>query len=238
MPITASASDILTAATQELGLPSVSLSASSRDAIGYQSLGLMNALGDELVRVQDWQFLEKVMTFVGDGVTSVFPLPDDWGRQINQTQWATSDNRPLRGPDSPQMWSWNKYGIVSVGVFFRYRILNNEYNIFPTPGDGDEFALYYISKNWVYDTDTEEYKDKISKSTDVPVFDRRVMTSGLKAKLWSIKGFDTTLLQQEYDRILDDEKGQGQGARAISLCGGDGHLYLNYNNVPDSGYGT
>ena len=124
MPTYATADQIINAAAQELGLPPVSLSSAANDATGFQMLGLLNALGDELVRMKDWQFLEQIMEFTGDGTTTTFPLPDDYGRQINQTQWATKDNRPMRGPDSASVWSWSQYGIVSVGVYYRYRIIS------------------------------------------------------------------------------------------------------------------
>jgi len=241
MPTYATADQIINAAAQELGLPPVSLSSAANDATGFQMLGLLNALGDELVRMKDWQFLEQIMEFTGDGTTTTFPLPDDYGRQINQTQWATKDNRPMRGPDSASVWSWSQYGIVSVGVYYRYRIIDNEYNVFPIPGAGEEFALYYISKNWVRDGTTippapNIYKDRITNALDVPLFDRRLMITGLKLKFWAQKGFDTTQLAQEFNYVLEAEKGQNQGAREINLSGGDSYFLLNWANVPDGTY--
>lgn len=236
---TATASEIINAAANELGLPTVSLTTSTGDTLAQQSLALLNALGDELIRVHDWQFLENTMEFTGDGITDVFPLPNDFRRQINQTQWDKGNRRPMYGPDSPQMWSWSQYGIVSVGIFFRYRILDNQYTLFPVPGPGTSFALYYISKNWVIDgANPGVTKDKVTAGTDVPLFDRRLMITGLKVKLWAAKGFATKALQDEFDFVLAAEKGQNQGAREITLSGGDQHLYLNYLNIPETGYGA
>lgn len=235
----ATAIDIINAACHELGLPTVSLNSATGDTLGVQSLALLNALGKELTKVHDWQFLERIMTFTGDGILDKFPLPADFGRQVNQTQWATSDRRPLRGPDSPQMWSWNQYGIVSVGVYYRYRILNNEYAIFPVPGDQKEFALYYITKNWVLDQDPPfDPKDACTKTGDVPLFDERLMVAGLKVKLWSQKGFDTTNIQQEFNMVLEAVTGQSQGAREINLSNCEQHLYINWQNIPETGFGS
>jgi len=231
--------NIINAACHELGLPTVALNSATGDTLGTQMLALLNALGDELVRVHDWQFLEEVMTFAGDGVADRFPIPANFKRQVNQTQWSTKDKRPMQGPDSAQMWSWSQYGIVSVGVYFRYRILGNEYAVFPVPGLGEEFALYYISKNWVIDQDPpNDPKDQITKTGDMPLFDKRLLISGLKIKLWAQKGFDTTVLQDEFNYLLGAEKAQNQGARVIDLSGGDAHLYLNWSNVPESGFGS
>ncbi len=235
----ATAIEIINAACHELGLPTVTINSSTGDTLGTQSLALLNALGDELVRVHDWQFLEKVMTFTGDGVLSSFPIPPNFKRQVNQTQWATKDKRPMQGPDSAQMWSWSQYGIVSVGVYFRYRILGNEYAVFPVPGIGEEFALYYISKDWVVDADPpHDLKDTITKTGDTPLFDKRLMIAGLKVKLWAQKGFDTTVLQDEFNFLLSAEKAQNQGAPVINLSGCGAHMYLNWQNIPDSGFGS
>jgi len=234
----ATALEIINAACHELGLPTVSLSGATGDTLGSQSLALLNALGQELVRIHDWQFLEKVMTFTGDGIVSEFDLPADFGRQVNQTQWATSMRRPMMGPDSPQVWSWSQYGIVSTGVYFRYRILGNKYHVFPLPGVNEEFALYYISKNWVLDQDPPtNYKDHITKTGDTPLFDERLMISGLKIKLWAQKGFDTTVLQDEFNYLLAIVKAQTQGARVIDLTGSCRTLYISWTNIPESGFG-
>ena len=43
----------LTDASQELGLPNATLSTQQQDPTGYQMGGLMNSLGEELLRVHD-----------------------------------------------------------------------------------------------------------------------------------------------------------------------------------------
>jgi hypothetical protein len=139
------------------------------------------------------------------------------------------------------VWSWSQYGIVSVGIYYRYRILDNKYTLFPVAGDGEKFSLYYISKNWVRDGLSPDpqnplYKDHITASSDVPLFDRRLMIAGLKLRFWSQKGFDTTQLAQDFNYALEAEKGQNQGAREINLTRGDEHFFLNYNNIPDGTY--
>lgn len=235
----ATAIEIINAACHELGLPTVGLNSQTGDTLGTQALALLNALGKELTKVHDWQFLMYTASFVGDGVASEFDLPADFGRQVNQTQWASNDKRPMRGPDSPQMWSWNQFGIVSVGVYYRYRIHLNKYEVFPVPGTGIQFDFYYISKNWALDQDPPfTPKDTLTKTGDTVLYDERLMITGLKVKLWSAKGFDTTNLQDEFNMTLEAVKGQNQGARAIHLDGHDQHLFINWQNVPESGFGN
>jgi len=237
--MTATAQEIINAANNELGLPAVAFNSTTGDTLSVQSLALLNALGQELVRAHDWQFLEKTMNFIGDGVVDVWDLPSDFGRQVNQTQWSTKDQRPMMGPDSPQVWAWSQYGIVSVGVWFRYRIVGNQYTLFPVPGSGEEFALYYISKNWVQDpTLPNSFKPLVTKSSDVPLFDERLLIAGLKLKLWAQKGFETTVLQGEFNYMLNNFKAQTQGAPVIDLAGRSGQLFISWQNTPDTGFGV
>jgi len=212
---------------------------SQDDQIGYQCIGLLNSLGDELVRVHDWQFLEKTEQFVGDGSTSSFDLPQDFGRIVNQTQWSSTDKRPMYGPLNAQQWGWCQFGIVSVGVFFRYRILGNKFHIFPTPGVGETFDFFYISKDWVMDGVTPTlFKDRVTSEADIPLFDRRLMITGVKDKLWAAKGMDASGTHAEFMYMLEAEKGQNQGAPIISLAGQHVDFLLGYQNIPDGNWAS
>lgn len=235
MTSTATVQEILNAATGELGLPAIQYGATSYDQTGQQSVAMLAAVGCNLLRVHDWQFLQKTHTFAGDGVTSEFDLPADFGRVVNQTQWATSDQRPMTGPVNAQVWGWCQYGIVSSGFFYRYRILNNKLAVFPTPGADTEFAFFYISKNWVTDALGVE-KPTFTAATDSPMFDKRLMVTGLKSMLWGQKGLDTTQIQSEFNYVLESEKGINQGAPVLFLSGNDAGILINEYNVPDGSW--
>jgi len=237
MPAYATASEIINSALQELGMGVVNLNAAANDATGYQMVGLLNALGQELMRTHDWQVAQRTMTFWGDGVSTRFSLPTDFGRQVNQTQWSVSDNRPLIGPVSPQTWSWDQYGIVSAGILFQYRISADSYEVFPTPGAGVEFALYYIIKGWVANPDDfYDLRDTVPAPNWIVIFDKRLMIAGLKLKFWAAKGFDTTVLQREFDFLLQNEKATSQGAPVINLAGGYDTTLIGWGNILDGNW--
>ena len=228
---------IVNRSLQELGLPTVvTIESAPDDETGWQSLGLLNALGSQLVRAHDWEFLMGTAAFVGDGVTTEFDLPEDWGRMVNQTQWAASNKRPMYGPMSPQGWSWVQYGIVSVGVYYRYRIINNKFVVFPTPPVGEEFHMYYVKKDWVYDPLQDVYTDTVLNDTDQPVFDHYLMIAGVKFKLWAAKGMNTVELGREYEYMLSSLKSQSAGAPVISLDKRWDYLYISGQNVPDGSW--
>jgi len=237
MAILATAQQIVDRAHAELGLPSSTIGSSIQGQTTTQMLSLLNALGDDCVKVHDWQFLQFQQEYTGDGVQSEFDLPADFGRVVNQTVWAANDERPVSGPLNAQQWGWTKYGIVSTGIYYRYRILHDKFVVWPTPGIGAVFALTYISKNWVQDgVDPMLLKDTVSNPLDVPLFDRGLMVAAIKKRLWDIKGFDTTTLAMEFRHILQTEMGQNQGAPIIHLGRNNGIHYIDGNNIPDGSW--
>jgi len=228
---------IIDRALGELGIQSGTVGVTNQEQNVAQALALLQSLGQDAVAVHDWQFLMETANYTGDSSTTAFPMPSDFGRIVNQTEWALNNKRPMIGPLSPQQWGWTQYGIVSVGVYFRYRILDDNFTIFPVPGAGEEFAFFYIKKNWLLD-ETNTPKSSITAGSDVVLFDDRLMVSGLKLRIWAAKGFDTTQLASEYNFQLQAQKGQDQGAPVIQLSGTDGFHYIDTSNVPDGSWGV
>ena len=232
--------DITNAALQELGLPKVlTIMSETGDRTSFQLAGLLSSLGAQLVKVHDWQFLEKNLELVGDGTTNQFNLPDDFGRQVNQTQWASKDRRPMAGPVTPQGWSWIQHGIVSDLAHYRYRILGNKVVVHPTPAAGEKFYMYYISNKWLVNEPVgfpAVFRSSIEQDDDTPLFDFNLMVAGAKYRIWAAKGMDTTALLQEFNYMLSAEKGQTQGASVISLDRRPYDILLNTNNLPDGGW--
>ena len=234
---TATVQAIVDRASQELGLPTASLDPGLIEQIGLQSMALVNALGDDILRAHDWQFLEETATLVGDGSSSEFDMPADFGRIVNQTTWATTNRMPMGGPLTAQQWGWCQFGIVSVGLIYRYRILHNKLAVFPTPGLGEEIKFYYIKKNWALSSNGVTYIDEVTAGGDVPLFDRSLMVKGLKARLWAQKGFDTTSLAQEFNDELSAYKAQDQGAPVIHLAGYWDPLLIDpRRNIPEGNW--
>lgn len=228
---------IIDTALAELGIQSGTVGAANQQQNVTQALALLQSIGMDACEVHDWQFLMSAANYVGDGVTTAFPMPDDFGRLVNQTEWALNNKRPMIGPLSPQQWGWTQYGIVSVGVYFRYRVLDNDFTIFPVPGVGEQFAFYYIIDNWIKD-ETNTPKSQITAGSDVIQFDSRLMIAALKLRMWGAKGFDVTNLASEYNYALQAQKGQDQGAPVIQLSGTDGFHYIDTSNVPDGSWGV
>lgn len=239
MANTATAQAILDSANSGLGLPLSQIGFTSTDQTGRQILTMLNDVGSDLCRAHDWQFLLLTATFTGDGVKDTFDLPADYGRAVNQTLWASSDRKVAYGPTSPSMWGWLNYGIEGPSMLgnYRYRVVQNKIQVFPVPADGAVFTFYYICKNWVTGGEPPYTPaDEVKNGTDVPVFDKRLITAGCKLRLWGQKGFDTTELTAEFNFLLASEKGVSQGAPVLNLAGDRGHYYIDQFNVPEDSW--
>lgn len=234
---TKTALQIVNAALQELGLPQAQTAISSLDdQTGFQSLGLLNALGSQLYRAHDWHFLEKTAEIAGDGIADSFPLPADFGRIVNQTEWSSGMRRPMIGPQSSQSWAWVQYGIVSVGVYYRYRIIGSNIHIYPKLAAGEKVNFYYITDRWAINSADSTPKTFIDSDSDRCVFDDYLMISGIKYKLWSAKGMDSVGLYSEFMYMLNNIKAQSQGAPVVSLPGVSSEFLISGRNVPDGGW--
>lgn len=228
--------ELVNRALQGLGLPQTATIVSAQDdQTGFQMQGLINELGTQLVKVHDWQNLERTQQYIGDGVTNSFPLPPDFGRMVNQTQWSSKNLGPMSGPISPQGWSWIQFGIISVGVTFRYRIIDNMFHVFPTPAIGEQLNFYYITKNWVRDS-ADVARDLVMADNDTVEFDAYLMICGIKLKMWTAKGLEAGELAQEFSYMLNTEKAQTQGAPVINLGSSRNSFLIGMENVREGSW--
>jgi hypothetical protein len=174
----------------------------------------------------------------GTGVTLTFAqtkyaFPVDYQRIIDRTQWDKSKHWEMLGPESPQQWQWLKSGYIATGPRIRWRILGNTFQIWPGVSTSEYLGFEYVSKYWVTDVSGTP-KGSFTSDTDTCQFDDRLMVAGLKLKYFGIKGFETQILQDEYDAILSSVKGEEQGAPMLSFAPRLSSYLLGPENIPDS----
>jgi hypothetical protein len=226
---------IVNDALKSLGLPSVSYVTGGSNEYAIQCLALLNQRCKRIYREIDWQYHQKTATFTGDGVITQFDLPADWGRQVDQTAWDASNRAMLGGPVSPMEWGWLQYGITAAGTYYRYRILQDKFSVFPVPANATVFKLAYVKSDWAAAAGTGTRISKLTAGGDIPDFSEDVLVAGLKLDLWAAKGFDTTQLDEDYRRLLSMEKAQNTGGRVIDLSGMQGQFLIDPSSGIDEG---
>ena len=179
----------------------------------------------------------------GDGVQSVvcaqtaYDLPDDFETITDRTQWDKSKHWEMLGPEDAQQWQWLKSGYISTGPRVRWRILDNQFQIWPVMNTDEYLGWEYRSKGWARSV-ANAIKNSFTADSDTTVFDDRVMVLSTKLKYFQTKGFDTTALQQDFQRYLSVAKANDKGAPNLSFAPYPSKVLIGYANIPDTGYGS
>ena len=179
----------------------------------------------------------------GNGVQSVvcaqtaYDLPFDFETITDRTQWDKSKHWEMLGPEDAQQWQWLKSGYISTGPRVRWRILDNQFQIWPVMNTNEYLGWEYRSKGWARSADGA-IKNSFTVDTDTTVFDDRIMVLYTKLKYFQIKSFDTTALMQDYQRYLTIAKANDKGAPNLSFAPYPSKVLIGYANIPDTGYGS
>ena len=179
----------------------------------------------------------------GDGIQSVvcaqtaYDLPPDFETMTNRTHWDKSKHWEMLGPEDAQQWQWLKSGYISTGPRVRWRILDNQFCIWPVMNTNEYLGWEYRSKGWARSA-TGAIKNSFTADSDTTVLDDRIMVLGTKLKYFQIKSFDTTALTQDYQRYLSIAKANDKGAPNLSFAPYPSKVLIGYANIPDTGYGS
>jgi hypothetical protein len=168
---------------------------------------------------------------------TAYDLPADFERITNRTQWDKTKHWEALGPEDAQQWQWLKSGYISTGPRIRWRILDNQFQVWPPMNTQEYIGWEYKSKGFARST-TGAVKNSFTQDSDTTVLDDRIFVLGTKLKYWAIKGFDNTALMQEYQRYLSVAKAQDKGAPNLSFAPYPSKVLIGYANIPDTGYGS
>ena len=179
----------------------------------------------------------------GTGTQSVvvaqtaYDLPADFETITNRTMWDKSKHWEMLGGEDAQQWQWLKSGYISTGPRIRWRILDNQFCIWPIMNTQEYLGWEYRSKGWARSS-AGVIKNSFTADTDTTVFDDRVLVLYTKLKYFQIKSFDTTALTQDYQRYLSIAKANDKGAPNLSFAPYPSKVLIGYANIPDTGYGS
>ena len=168
---------------------------------------------------------------------TAYDLPFDFERITNRTQWDKSKHWEALGPEDAQQWQWLKSGYISTGPRIRWRILDNQFQVWPPMNTNEYIGWEYKSKGWARSA-TGTVKNSFTADSDTTVLDDRVIVLSTKLKYFQIKSFDTTSLIQDYQRYLSVAKAQDKGAPNLSFAPYPSKVLIGYANIPDTGYGS
>lgn len=166
-----------------------------------------------------------------------YTLPSDFETITDRTQWDKTKHWEALGPEDAQQWQWLKSGYISTGPRIRWRILDNQFQIWPPMNTNEYLGWEYRSKGWARAANGD-VKNSFTADTDYTVFDDRLMVLYTKLKYFQVKSFDTTALMQDYQRYLSVVKANDKGAPNLSFAPYPSKVLIGYANIPDTGYGS
>jgi hypothetical protein len=179
-------------------------------------------------------------TSVGGTVTfsqTKYPLPPDFETITDNTHWDKTKHWQMLGPEDAQQWQWLKSGYISTGPRIRWRILGDKFQIWPPYNTQEYLGFEYRSKGWARSA-AGAVKNSFTVDTDTTVLDDTVLVLATKLKYFQIKSFDTTSLQQDYNRYLSVAKANDKGSATLSFAPYPSKVLIGYANIPDTGYGS
>lgn len=107
----------------------------------------------EGVRDKDYPQLKKHHSFTTGAADTQYPMPTDFYRMVEDTQWDNSSHWKLNGPDTDQMWNYYQFGIVAPTSRKRFRVfganeLAGQFFLYPPPDAGQVISFDYIRSAW------------------------------------------------------------------------------------------
>jgi hypothetical protein len=168
---------------------------------------------------------------------TIYPLPPDYETITDNTHWDKTKHWQMLGPVDAQQWQWLKSGYISTGPRVRWRILGNQFEIWPPYNTLEYLGFEYRSKGWARSA-TNQVKNSFTADTDTTVLDDSVLVLLTKLKYFQIKSFDTTALQQDYTRYLNVAKANDKGSATLSFAPQPSAVLIGWANIPDTGYGS
>ena len=168
---------------------------------------------------------------------TAYDLPADFETITDRTHWDKTKHWEMLGPEDAQQWQWLKSGYISTGPRIRWRILDNQFQIWPPMNTQEYLGWEYRSKGWARSS-TGAIKNSFTADTDTTVYDDRIVVLATKLKYFQVKNFDTTALSQDYQRYLSVAKANDKGAPNLSFAPYPSKVLIGYANIPDTGYGS
>lgn len=233
------AKEIINTAAVEVGLTAVEDPVGSSDPAFKQLTQLLTSCGRELVTKCEWQQLVREHAFTTTTDTE-YDLPEDFAYMIDQSGWELDSSNPLGGPLNSQLWTRVIGGGFSVtSVSLSFRIAQGQIWVFPQPPTaGLDVTFEYISLCWIWQGGDDTVRaDNITMNSDVVLFPNILISKMLKYRFLAAKGFDVREARQEYTEALDSWTSRDKPAPVLSLTGSKSTRFLDWDNVPESGYG-
>ena len=202
------------------GLPVPATVAGSTDSQVVQLQALLEEEGQDLARRGAWQGITfeathtSVATESQGAITSI--ATNGFNYIKNQTIWDRTENLPIIGPVSSEVWQALK-GSVSTGPRFQFRIRGGLLIVNPVPTANHTWAFEYVSKNWILAANGTTYKEYFTADTDTMLLPEELLMMGLRWRWKKEKGLDYAEDMRTYEMQVKDALGRDGGKPVLHM---------------------
>lgn len=178
---------------------------------------------DSLMRYGDWQDLTKEAEILTVANKTVYPINNivpDFYCILNNTIYVKDGQEQVIGAITPEQWMREKYfNCPDAGI--KFKIQNNAIRFLTPPPCGLRIVFQYRSNAVCVDAKTYEEKPRITKNSDIPIFDEHLVKLGIVWRWNRRNGMAYEEEFNEYKRELHKKFGTGLATEDINLGGGD-----------------
>jgi len=212
---------IIQGAYKRAGFGTTNDAFTSQDATVQQMVAFAQDIGDDLTERWWWKALKSTppATFTGDGATTLFTLPADFGNLWPSEQFVSSSypTRPLVGPMNEEVFLQLKLIGAGVAPSF-WRMANaTQIEFYPAPAIGETISYYYHSRNWIVDGGTGATKAEWGSNADTSRLPERLIMLGTLWKVKAAKGLDYAEDFRAYEMAFDRLAGSEHTERIIQM---------------------
>jgi hypothetical protein len=189
----------------------------SSDVFEMEIVDILNEVAKDICKANDWQALTKIETYTGDGVIDNFPFPDDYDRQLINSNLQDLDN-----------WAWNYQHITDLNQFMfikgrgfqqfpgSWTIYDNKFQFTPPPPAAQSASFPYISKNYAIQQSGAR-ADSFQNDTDEFIIrgGEELLTLGIVWRLRENKKLDYTGDQEAFAMLLEQLSAKDKGSSII-----------------------
>lgn len=201
------------------GLPSPSQAVSSTDPNVQKFVAFAQDIGDELRERFWWRNLNISGQITGDGTTTLFSLPADWGKLSPGQQLfsALYPTLPLYGPVTNEQLAAMKSS-PAFPTRPVWRIIGGTIELWPALAAGEVVTFNYYSVNWVANAAGTLRQPSFLLDSDFSMIDEIVLRRGLIWRWKASKGLDYAEDFRSYQMSLDRAAGREDAERFVRMA--------------------
>ena len=193
----------------------------STDRMVIQIRALLDEVCEDLTRWQ-WQETEYEATFttaLAESQGNIHTLaPKGFDHIKPKTFFNRTQKLRVEGPLNDEEWQAIQATSYSTLKYY-WRIQNDLLKLTPTPSTVETLAFEYVSKAFIYNPSTLEYKTLFTADNDEFLLDDRLLSAGLRWLWKKEKGFAYAEEFTRYEALAAELSGRNGGKKVLSMAG-------------------